>query len=257
MSICISNLSYRIDDALLLDDISVEFDKASIVAIVGPNGSGKTSLMKVACGEVGASDGQVHIGGLDVQSLSLGERACRLAVLPQEAALDFPFTVEEVVQMGRIPHLTSMAINTRIVEEVLLEMQLEPLRRRVYPTLSGGEKQRVQIARVLCQIWDVPEQACLFLDEPTAALDLSYQIALFNTLGHLRNEGTTIMVVLHDINLALRYAQQIMLLSKGRLLASGDPLDVLNADNIRDAFNVDIEMFTTNEPGRPFILARE
>ena len=257
MSICISNLYYRIGDAILLDDISVKIKKGSIVAVVGPNGSGKTSLTKVTSGEVKASAGRVSVGDRDIQSLSLDERACRLAVLPQESALDFPFTVQEVVQMGRIPQMTSMEINRQIVEEVLLEMQLEQLRLRVYPTLSGGEKQRVQIARVLCQVWDVREHACLFLDEPTAALDLSHQIALFNTLARLRNDGITVLVVLHDINLALRYAEQVILLSSGHLLASGAPLDVLNEANLQDAFNVGIEIFATNDARRPFILARD
>jgi iron complex transport system ATP-binding protein len=238
LSISISNLCYRIGAAILLDDISVEIEKGSITAVVGPNGSGKTSLTKVTSGEVRASSGSVSVAGQDIQSLSLEERARLLAVLPQESALDFPFTVQEVVQMGRIPHLTSLETNSQIVEEVLLEMQLEQLRLRIYPTLSGGEKQRVQIARVLCQVWDVREHACLFLDEPTAALDLSHQIALFNTLARLRNDGLTVLVVLHDINLALRYAEQVVLLSSGHLQASGAPLDVLNEVNLQDAFNV-------------------
>jgi iron complex transport system ATP-binding protein len=257
LSISISNLCYRIGAAILLDDISVEIKKGLITAVVGPNGSGKTSLTKVTSGEVRASSGSVTVEGQDIQSLSLEERARRLAVLPQESALDFPFTVQEVVQMGRIPHLTSMETNWQIVEEVLLEMQLEQLRLRIYPTLSGGEKQRVQIARVLCQVWDVREHACLFLDEPTAALDLSHQIALFNTLVRLRNDGLTVLVVLHDINLALRYAEQVVLLSSGHLQASGAPLDVLNQANLQDVFNVRIEMFATSDASRPFILARD
>jgi iron complex transport system ATP-binding protein len=257
LSISISNLCYRIGDAILLDDISVEIKKGLIVAVVGPNGSGKTSLTKVTSGEVRASSGSVSVAGQDIQSLSLEERARRLAVLPQESALDFPFTVQEVVQMGRIPHLTSMETNWQIVEEVLLEMQLEQLRLRIYPTLSGGEKQRVQIARVLSQVWDVREQACLFLDEPTAPLDLSHQIALFNTLARLRNDGLTVLVVLHDINLALRYAEQVVLLSSGHLQASGAPLDVLNEGNLQDAFNVSIEIFPTSDARRPFILATD
>jgi iron complex transport system ATP-binding protein len=106
-------------------------------------------------------------------------------------------------------------------------------------------------------VWDVREHACLFLDEPTAALDLSHQIALFKTLAHLRNDGITVLVVLHDINLALRYAEQVILLSSGRLLASGAPLDVLNEDNLQGAFNVGIEIFPTNDARRPFILARD
>ena len=257
MSILISNLSYVVDDSVLLEDISVEAQRGSIVAVVGPNGSGKTSLLKVVNGESIACDGKVLIDGEDVYSLSLQTRATRFGILPQEAALDFPFRVVEVVQMGRIPHLTTMSVNQKIVDEVIVEMELQDIRDRVYLTRSGGEKQRVQIARVLSQIWDAREQACLFLDEPTAALDLSHQLALFRTLKRVTEIGTTVMVVLHDVNLALRFAKQVVLLSKGRLLASGAPLDVLTPDNMREAFSVDIEMFATTDPRRPFILARQ
>lgn len=257
MSILVSSLSYVVDDSVLLKDISVEAKRGSIVAVVGPNGSGKTSLLKVVNGESIASAGKVVIDGEDVNSLSLQIRATRFGILPQEAALDFPFRVVEVVQMGRIPHLTAMSVNRAIVDEVIAEMQLQEIRDRIYLTLSGGEKQRVQIARVLTQIWDARERACLFLDEPTAALDLAHQLALFRTLNRVTETGATVMIVLHDVNLALRFAGQVVLLSKGRLLASGAPLDVLTRDNMRQAFAVDIDMFATTDPTRPFILARE
>jgi len=257
LSILVSNLSYVVDDSVLLQGISVETQQGSIVAVVGPNGSGKTSLLKVVNGEAIASDGHVLIDDEDVYSLSLQTRATRFGILPQEAVLDFPFRVIEVVQMGRIPHLTTMRVNKEVVDEVITEMQLQDIRERIYLTLSGGEKQRVQIARVLSQIWDARERACLFLDEPTAALDLSHQLALFRTLKRLAEIGTTVLVVLHDVNLALRFAKQVVLLSKGQLLASGAPLDVLTPDNMREAFAVDIDMFATTDPTRPFILARE
>ena len=257
MSILVSNLSYIVDDSVLLQGISVEAQQGSIVAVVGPNGSGKTSLLKVVNGESIASGGSVLIDEEDVYSLSLQTRAIRFGILPQEAALDFPFRVVEVVQMGRIPHLTTMRVNQVVVDEVLAEMRLQDIRDRIYLSLSGGEKQRVQIARVLTQIWDARERACLFLDEPTAALDLSHQLALFRTLKRITEIGTTVLIVLHDVNLALRFAKQVLLLSKGRLLASGLPLDVLTPDNMHEAFAVDIDMFATTDPMRPFIQARD
>jgi heme transport system ATP-binding protein len=256
LSIEISDLTYIVDDSVLLQGISIEVMQGSIVAIVGPNGSGKTSLLKVVNGEATASHGSVFVEGEDVYSLSRRARAGRFGILPQEAALDFPFRVEEVVQMGRIPHLTTMNINHTVVDEVIAEMQLQGVRDRIYLTLSGGEKQRVQIARVLSQIWDNREHACLFLDEPTAALDLSHQLSFFRTLRHIAENGTTVLVVLHDVNLALRFARQVVLLSAGRVLASGAPLDVLTRDNMREAFAVDIDMFATTDPARPFIQTR-
>ncbi len=254
MSIVISNLSYVIEESQLLKDISVTVQGGSIVAVVGPNGSGKTSLLKAVNGESAASAGRVLVDDDDVHSMSLQQRAIRFGILPQQADLDFPFHVVEVVQMGRIPHQTSMQANQEVVDEVMGEMRLQNIRDRVYLTLSGGEKQRVQIARVLSQIWDVRDGACLFLDEPTAALDLSHQLALFRTLESIAEMGTTVMVVLHDVNLALRFAHQVLLLSKGRLLTSGAPLDVLTPETMRDAFEVDTELFPTNDPARPFIL---
>ncbi|MBQ63102.1 MAG: heme ABC transporter ATP-binding protein [Gammaproteobacteria bacterium] len=254
MSIVISNLSYVIEESQLLKDISVTVQGGSIVAVVGPNGSGKTSLLKAVNGESAASAGRVLVDDDDVHSMSLQQRAIRFGILPQQADLDFPFHVVEVVQMGRIPHQTSMQTNQEVVDEVMGEMRLQNIRDRVYLTLSGGEKQRVQIARVLSQIWDARDGACLFLDEPTAALDLSHQLALFRTLESIAEMGTTVMVVLHDVNLALRFAHQVLLLSKGRLLTSGAPLDVLTPETMRDAFEVDTELFPTNDPARPFIL---
>ena len=257
MSIAITNLSYRLESASLLRDINLEVEQGSITAIVGPNGSGKTSLLKAANGEVEAEHGKVEVNGDDVRTLTLAERAQRFGVLPQEANLDFPFTVEEVVQMGRIPHLTTMRENINIVEEVLAEMELETIRHRIYPTLSGGEKQRVQIGRVFSQIWGDREQACLFLDEPTSALDLAHQISLLKTIRQITKLGTTVMIVLHDINLALRFAEHVVLLFNGSVLSSGTPLEVFSIDNMKTAFQVNIDIFTTDDPKRPFLIARD
>jgi iron complex transport system ATP-binding protein len=257
VSIAIANLSYSVEGASLLREINLEVAQGSIAAIVGPNGSGKTSLLKVVSREVDAQHGKVEINGHDVGTLTLAERAQRFGVLPQEANLDFPFTVEEVVQMGRIPHLTTMRENIAIVNEILAEMELESIRYRIYPTLSGGEKQRVQIGRVLSQIWGNREQACLFLDEPTSALDLAHQIALLKTLRQIAKLGSTVMIVLHDINLALRFAEHVVLLFDGRVLSSGTPLEVFSTDNMKTAFQVDIDIFTTDDPKRPFLIARD
>jgi iron complex transport system ATP-binding protein len=257
MSIAISDLFYSVDGVSLLRNISLEVESGSIVAIVGPNGSGKSSLLKAACGEVAIQQGMVEIHGKSIASMHLAERALGFGVLPQEANLDFPFTVEEVVQMGRIPHLASMYENKVILEDVLKEMELQDIRDRIYPTLSGGEKQRVQIGRVFCQIWGAREDACLFLDEPTAALDLAHQIALFKSIRKVAKLGATVMVVLHDINLALRFAEHVVLLESGRVLSSGPPLEVFSAENMNAAFDVEVEIFTTDDPMRPFLIARE
>jgi len=256
LRLAIRQLSWCLGGTTLLKDISLGLDAGSICAIVGPNGSGKTSLLRIASGEVSIEEGQVLFEGNDIHKMSLEERAMSLAVLPQASALEFPFAVKEVVAMGRIPHETSHKVDVGLVDEVLGEMGLMTFSARDYLTLSGGEKQRVQIARVLCQIWDVQQNACLLLDEPTAALDLAHQLALFGTLRQLAESGASVLVVLHDINLAMRFSDQVLLLNDGVVLASGDPANVLNEQNIGDAFGVDPVIYPTEKPDRPFILAR-
>ncbi len=256
MRLAISQLLLCLDKTTLLKDISFSLDAGSICAVVGPNGSGKTSLLRTISGEVGIGKGQVLLNGDDVHKMSMEERAMTLAVLPQASALAFPFTAREVVAMGRIPHGTSRKKDIELADKVLLEMGLMTLSDRDYLTLSGGEKQRVQLARVFCQIWDVQPTACLLLDEPTAALDLAHQLALFGILRRLANSGASILVVLHDINLAMRFADQVLLLNDGAVLSSGEPADVLNVSNIREAFGVDPGIFPTDDSGRPFIIAR-
>ncbi len=257
MSLLVSRLGCRVGGKNLLADVSLRVEAGSLVVVLGPNGSGKTSLLRAASGELVPHSGCVEFCGVDLQTLSLERRAERIGVLPQNSALDFPFQVQEVVQMGRIPHLTEMRIHQRVVEEVLDEMQLQDIRHRIYPTLSGGEKQRVQIARVLCQIWDVMEHACLLLDEPTSALDLSHQLSLLKTLEYCARRGVTALIVLHDVNLALRFAEQVVLLSEGRVLDSGNPARVLSVENMRQAFQVEVSIHPGDTPERPYILVRE
>ncbi|MFP6806053.1 MAG: heme ABC transporter ATP-binding protein [Pseudomonadales bacterium] len=256
MSISVTDLSFQLGESVLLSEVSFDLDQGSINVVVGPNGSGKTSLVKVLCGEYVPTAGTVEIDERDVHKLTPENRARLISVLPQEAALDFPFRVEEVVQMGRIPHSTSERVNRAILSSVLAEMKLDELRSRNYQTLSGGEKQRVQIARVLNQIWDVLDGAWLILDEPTAAMDLAHQLLFFKTLNQLKQQGATILLVVHDLNIAMRYADRIILMSSARLLATGKPIDVLNSTLVREAFNVEIQMFATDEQSRPFIIPK-
>ena len=252
MSLALHSVSYEIDGAELLRQVSIDLKPASITALIGPNGAGKTTLLRIASGELAAEG--VMLDNRPITDFSLDARARRIAFLTQNSALDFPFTGWEVMTMGRIPHLSGALNDRRVVEEVALRCDLGDLSERIYTTLSGGEKQRIQIGRVLCQVWEDLESAYVLFDEPTAALDLAHQLTFFNIIQMLRDRGAAVVVVLHDINLASRFADQISLLAGGQVLASGSPAEVITSSNMGQAFGVDIDTLGPSE--RPIIQAR-
>ena len=251
MSLKIVGASYQIDGTHLLQEINLSLQPSTINALVGPNGAGKTTLLRVASGELTA--GQVTLDDLPVGEILLEERARRIAFLTQNSALDFPFKGFEVIQMGRIPHLTGRKHNQRVVDEVVRKCGLQSLADRTYTTMSGGEKQRIQIGRVLCQVWDNLDTAYILFDEPTAALDLSHQLIFFEVVQMLASMGTSVILILHDINLASRFADKVTLLTKGQILATGLPEEVLTKENIKQAFSVDVDIFESG--ARPLIQA--
>lgn len=252
MSLALRNVSFEIDGTYLLNQVSVDIRPACITALIGPNGAGKTTLLRTASGELVADD--VMLDGQPISDIALEVRAQRIAFLTQSSALDFPFTGLEVMHMGRIPHLTGAIHDRGVVEEVVDKCDLGSLSQRIYTTLSGGEKQRIQIGRILCQVWDDLQSAYVLFDEPTAALDLAHQLTFFNIIQMLRDCGAAVVVVLHDINLASKFADQICVLASGEVLATGSPSEVINAGNIGKAFGVSIDTLGSSE--RPIIQVR-
>jgi iron complex transport system ATP-binding protein len=252
MSLVLHSVSFKVDGTQLLDQVSVDIKPACITALIGPNGAGKTTLLRIASGELVAKG--VMLDDQPISDCSLESRARRVAFLTQSSALDFPFTGLEVMHMGRIPHLTGALRDRRVVEEVVDKCDLGNLSKRIYTTLSGGEKQRIQIGRVLCQVWDDLESAYVLFDEPTAALDLAHQLTFFNIIQMLRDRGAAVVVVLHDINLASKFADQICVLASGQVLATGSPGEVITSSNIGKAFGVSID--TLGLPERPVIQVR-
>ncbi|GAB4272535.1 MAG: heme ABC transporter ATP-binding protein [Methylomicrobium sp.] len=225
----------------LVHDVTLNVKPGEVLAVVGPNGAGKSTLLKTLCGDLTPRCGFVSMNGIPLDDWPLPERACIRGVLPQSSILSFPFTVSEVVAMGRSPHRNKRAVvsNEMIVRQAMRLTDTEALGERVYTTLSGGERQRVQLARVLAQIWEpVGDQPrYLLLDEPTSALDLAHQhsvlaIARQLAVGH----GIGVLSILHDLNLAALYADRLAVLHLGRLMAFDSPERVLNADFIRDIF---------------------
>lgn len=238
----LSDIRVKFGAASILDGVNLRVDAGEMVVLLGPNGAGKTTLLQVACGDQKA-DGQVLIGGKALSSWVPVELARRRAVLPQAATLAFPFRVREVVLMGRFPHQhgrSETREDLEIVRQVMEEADVAHLADRLYPHLSGGEKQRVQWARVMAQIWDEsPGPRLLMLDEPTSALDITHQIALLDRARQWCGRGVGILAVLHDLNLAVRYADRLMVLHRGRVHAEGTPEQALTAEVIREVYQIE------------------
>ncbi|HSM75136.1 MAG TPA: ABC transporter ATP-binding protein, partial [Desulfobacterales bacterium] len=200
------NLRHAYGTQTVLRDLSFEVRKGEFFIIIGPNGSGKTTLLKILAGIDRSFQGSVALLQRPLKSYTRRELARRLALVPQLAAETFPFSVQEVLLMGRAPHMGLLGLESqkdrRIAEQAMRFTGVSHLGRRRLDQLSGGERQRVYLARAVCQ-----EPAVILLDEPTAALDLAHQIRVMDLMARLREErGVTIVMVSHDINLAAMYA---------------------------------------------------
>ena len=240
----------------LLQDINLVLESGEILGIIGPNGAGKTSLLNVLAGDVAAAGGDAELLGRALATWDGRDRARALAVLPQLSLLNFPYRAEEVVMLGRTPHGTGVAEDRAIVREVMAVTDTERLRGRVYTRLSGGEKQRVQLARVFAQIWRAGEQpALLLLDEPTAALDLAHQKMIMDALRGLASRGNAVVLVAHDFNLVASVAHRITALRGGRQLALGTPEEVLTPRNFSAVFDVEVMVEAHPASGRPLVIS--
>jgi iron complex transport system ATP-binding protein len=240
MSIVANDLSLHLSGFDLLRNIDLTIEAGKVNVLVGPNGAGKSSLLRVLTGEIKPTKGDVLINQQPLNDWSMQDRANLLAVLPQHSELNFPFTAAEVVGLGRIPHKTGFAKDQAIIAEALALVDASYLQRRLYTQMSGGEKQRVQLARVLAQIWqpsDLGEQF-LVLDEPTAAFDLSHQQLTLSIVKQLANRGVGVLMVLHDLNLAARCADNLVVVNGGTIEASGTPEKVLTKELIHQVFDV-------------------
>ncbi len=240
MTIVAENLSLHLSGFDLLRNIDLTLEAGKVNVLVGPNGAGKSSLLRVLTGEIKPSKGDVRINQQQLNDWSMQDRANLLAVLPQHSDLNFPFTAAEVVGLGRIPHKTGYAKDQAIIAEALALVDASYLQRRLYTQMSGGEKQRVQLARVLAQIWepsDLGEQF-LVLDEPTAAFDLSHQQLTLSIVRQFAARGVGVLMVLHDLNLAARCADNLVVVNGGSIEASGAPDEVLTKELIYKVFDV-------------------
>mgnify|MGYP000280077917 CR=1 FL=1 len=256
MSFCASHICFQAGEKTILDDVSVQIQPGEMVAVLGPNGAGKSSLLKIMAGEQRFFSGQLYLNGRSYADWSANDIARMVGILPQSSELVFPFSVAEVVMLGRLPHSSGRVKDREIVTQALQLLDVSHLSEALYPALSGGEKQRVQLARVLAQIWE-PSSAgdrFLLLDEPTSALDLSHQHQTLEVARDLSRQGAGVMAILHDLNLAAQYADRIILLGNGRLVSEGAVDQVLVPEQIRALYDIDVTVMRHPRENRPLVV---
>ncbi|BBG59565.1 heme ABC transporter ATP-binding protein [Providencia rustigianii] len=250
------NLSYHINNKVLIDDISLSIQQHQMVVIIGPNGAGKSSLLKLLTGYALPTNGECQIEGLSLSQWGHQQLAKKRAVMKQHTHLQFAFSVEDIVAMGRTPYGSEH--KQQAIEIALEQTSCTQLRHKDYRQLSGGEQQRVQLARVLAQLWQPePTPACLFLDEPTSALDLYHQQHSLRLLHQLTRERPLgVCCVLHDLNLTALYADKVYLIHQGKLVVSGTPQEVLTNDNLTRWYQADLGVQQHPETAVPYVYLR-
>ncbi len=241
-AISTQDLSYEIEGNILLDGVTMHADRGQLVGLIGPNGAGKSTLLRNISGILKSRNGTVQLDGTDITELSTREVATVLALVPQIAPYTYGFTSIELVLMGRYPHLGRFQIegreDDRIARDAMALTETEEFADRTLDTLSGGERQRVFVARALAQ-----QPRVLLMDEPTANLDVLHQLKVLDLVRQLVDDGLTAVAAIHDLNMAARYCDKLVLLNNGQLLAEGSPEDVLTPDTIESAFGVKAAVF--------------
>ncbi len=254
----LKDISYRIGNKQILEAVSCHVLPGEILTILGANGAGKSTLLKIARGELKPETGNIIFGDKSLHKWDHKELAQCSAVLQQQSILSLPFTVKEVVMMGRYPHFKSnpAPIDHTIVQSALRHAGIEDLCDRNYLELSGGEQQRVHLARVFAQIWcsDKFPVRYLLMDEPGNNLDISHQHNALNMARAFAAEGNCVIAILHDLNLAFQYADKVLLLKKGKVHAFGSPGEVLTEENLSYSYDFPMTIHYSESFEHPIIL---
>ncbi len=250
MGLTVKNLSFNYDHIPALRNIGFEIRESEIVSIVGPNGSGKSTLLKCINRILKPGEGLVTINGKDINCLSQKQLAKLVSYVPQNSVTVFNFTVFDIVLLGRRPHIDWSISNTdiQILFTILELIGISHLAGRNFDELSGGEKQKVIIARALCQ-----EPQLLLFDEPTSNLDIKHQLEILGIVRNIvKQKSISAVMALHDLNLASMFSDRIIMLKEGNIFTVGSPEIVLTTDNIKSVYEV--ETILHNESGKKFIL---
>jgi iron complex transport system ATP-binding protein len=248
--IAIQNLSVAFGDVQALDDVNLGVERGELVGLVGPNGAGKSTLLGAINGILEPTAGTVEVAGDDVTDLSARALARRVATVPQETSLSFSFPVREVVAMGRTPYRSRFErvsdADREHTERAMARTDVARFADRTIDEVSGGERQRVVVARALCQDPDT-----LLLDEPTASLDIDHQVRVLSLVREFVAEGRAALCAIHDLSLAARFCDRLVLLAEGELLAAGAPESVLAEEHVERAFETDAAVTTHPVTGTP------
>ncbi len=252
----VKDISSGYDQRLVLRGLNFRVNEGEIIGVIGPNGSGKTTLIRTLTRILPLRSGSITFKDRDVYQMTCQELAREVAVVSQaNSSMFFQAKVEEVVLLGRIPHFRPFQLmedreDRRIVEEVMKLTDILELRERDLSEVSGGERQRVFIARALAQ-----KPKLLLLDEPTAHLDINHRVEIFKLIQRLAEKnGFTVISVLHDLNLASRFCQRLLLLDKGAMAAQGSPEEVINKINIREIYGAEVNIYQGEMSEKPQIL---
>jgi len=264
MTLRARDLRYTVPRRQLLEDVSLTVEPGQVHALLGPNGAGKSTLLRLLAGELEPDRGALELNGRPLHDWSARDRARQRAVLPQSHGLAFGFTAGQVVALGRLPCSQRRPdAEAALVHDALALAGVAPLHDRLYTTLSGGERARVQLARVMAQVWEPLDGALagtprfLLLDEPTASLDLAHQHDCLRAVRTLADRGLGVLLILHDPNLALRYADAVTLLRDGRALASGPPAQTLTAETLERIYRVPVRLVRAEGEDLPIVVVRD
>lgn len=251
-AVVIQDVACRYEAIPALEGVSLRIASGEFAGIVGPNGSGKTTLLRAIHALVAPERGTVLLDGADVSGLTARQVAARVAAVPQHSHSGFGFTVFDIVLMGRAPHLAPLAreddVDLAVAREAMERTRTWHLRHRRVDELSGGERQRVLLARALAQAPEV-----LLLDEPTAHLDIRYQVEMMTLIAGLNAAGLTVVAALHDLNLASMFCARLVLLDRGRVAGLGAPAEVLTPHRVREVYGAEVEVRPHPITGRPVV----
>jgi iron complex transport system ATP-binding protein len=249
------DISFRIGERYLLHPASIQFQRGKFHVIMGANGAGKSTLLKLLAGDQAPSSGTILLNGAALKTISKKVLATKRAVLSQHYNITFPISSEEIVMMGRYPHFSNNPTlrDRAIVKEAMELLQVDEMKERDYNTLSGGEAQKVQMSRVFAQIWEKKTEPYLFLDEPVSHLDIKFQHQLLKAAKEWCRENTTVVAILHDINLAIAFADRILFMKQGKITHDIGRLGDITTAVIKEVFDVEASILYP-EQHRPVII---
>jgi len=247
MSIQANSIDINLNNRSILKDVSLSVEQGEILSVIGPNGAGKSTLLKSLAGDIKPSEGEISYDRKNIDEINIQERAFTRSVMSQLQAIAFDFSVKEIIEMGWVSRGESTYAKEfeDAVMEVVIKCGVKNLINRNFNTLSGGEQRRIHFARTLLQLWrpsNSDDPKYLLLDEPTANLDLTYEVKLLNIVKEAASEGAGVMLVLHDLNLAAKFSDKIALLNKGSVVKTGTPKEVLNPDILSQVYDIDIKV---------------